>query len=127
VISDDNRFRLYEHATGGSELTESYATGTGPVSIVVADLNGDDRNDVAVAAYDGTVTFFLGKTGIDLSGDVNGSGSVNAIDVQLVINAALGLPVDCDCDVNGDGAVDALDVQLVTNAALGISTSQHNA
>lgn len=58
-------------------------------------------------------------------GDINGDGWVNAVDVQLVINAALGLalPQGFDADVNGDGVVNAIDVQLVINAALGINTS----
>ena len=52
--------------------------------------------------------------------DVNGDGLVNAVDVQLVINAALGVDTGFNCDVNGDGATNAIDVQLVINAALGI-------
>lgn len=57
-----------------------------------------------------------------LPADVNGDGSVDAVDVQLVINAALGLPIDSTYrpDLNGDGEVNAVDVQLVINAALGI-------
>ena len=56
----------------------------------------------------------------------NRDGKINAVDVQLVINAALGIDISesCDCDpdnadVNCDGKVDAVDVQLVINAALG--------
>ncbi len=54
--------------------------------------------------------------------DINRDGAVNAIDVQLAINAALGLPIDdaYEPDVNGDGARNAIDVQLVINAALGL-------
>ena len=55
-----------------------------------------------------------------LACDVDGNGFVNAIDVQLVINAALGSDGSCDCDVDGNGFVNALDVQLVINAALDI-------
>ena len=56
-----------------------------------------------------------------LNADINGDGVVNAIDVQLVINAALGLDIGgLDADVNGDGTVNAIDVQLVINAALGL-------
>lgn len=51
--------------------------------------------------------------------DINRSGKVDAVDVQLVINAALGFEVAFDCDVNG-GGVTASDIQLVINAALGI-------
>lgn len=51
--------------------------------------------------------------------DINDNGSVNAIDIQLVINAALGLPVPYDCDIDG-GGVTATDIQLVINGALGL-------
>ena len=54
-------------------------------------------------------------------GDIDGDGEVNAVDVQLVINAALGIDIgELDADINGDGQVNAVDVQLVINAALGI-------
>lgn len=53
-------------------------------------------------------------------GDVDGSGQVNAVDIQLVIVAALGMAENPDADVNADGNVDALDIQLVINAALGL-------
>jgi len=56
-------------------------------------------------------------------GDVDRNEVVNAIDVQLVINAALGFDVPLDCDINNDGFVNAIDVQLVINAALGIDIS----
>jgi len=57
---------------------------------------------------------------LKLQGDVNRDGVVNAIDVQLVINAALGMDIgaDFEADVNGDSVVNALDVQVVINAAL---------
>jgi len=52
--------------------------------------------------------------------DINSDGVVDAIDVQLVINAVLGIPVDYDCDVNADRYINAIDVQTVINAALGL-------
>lgn len=57
---------------------------------------------------------------IEQPADVTRSGSVTAIDVQLVINASLGVPTGHETDINGDGRTDAVDVQLVINAALGI-------
>ncbi|MBI5095204.1 MAG: hypothetical protein HZB26_22565 [Candidatus Hydrogenedentes bacterium] len=48
--------------------------------------------------------------------DLNDDAAVNAVDVQLVINGALG--VGGAADVNTDGFTDAVDVQLVINAAL---------
>ncbi len=53
--------------------------------------------------------------------DIDGDGSVNAVDVQLVINEALGVDTGEEADINGDGSIDAVDVQLVINAALGIT------
>ena len=52
--------------------------------------------------------------------DVNADGVVDAADVQLVINKALGTDVSRNCDINGDGIVTAVDVQLAINAALGL-------
>jgi predicted outer membrane repeat protein len=54
--------------------------------------------------------------------DVDGSGTVDAVDVQLTINAALGLPVPSGTisDVDGNGITNAIDIQLVINAALGV-------
>jgi hypothetical protein len=52
--------------------------------------------------------------------DVDHSGDVDAVDVQLVINAALGIATGMPCDVDRSGEVNAVDVQFVINAALGI-------
>jgi hypothetical protein len=53
--------------------------------------------------------------------DIDDNGTVNAIDVQLVINAALGIPIDpFDADIDQSGETNATDVQLVINAALGL-------
>ena len=53
--------------------------------------------------------------------DVNGDNLVNAIDVQIVINSALGLPVDTGfvADVDRDGVVNAVDIQAAINFVLG--------
>ena len=54
-------------------------------------------------------------------GDVDRDGRVDAADVQLTVNAALGLGATyADCDIDRDGQVDAADVQLVINAVLGV-------
>jgi len=55
--------------------------------------------------------------------DVNGDNGVNAVDVQLVINEALGINTGYNCNIDGAGNVNAVDVQLVINAALGIDIS----
>ena len=59
-----------------------------------------------------------------LPADVNGDGNVSALDIQVVINHVLGIPIDpytsADADVTGNGQVDARDVQTVINYVLGI-------
>jgi hypothetical protein len=50
--------------------------------------------------------------------DINHDGVVNNADVQLAVNAALGL-ASCTADLDGDGRCDIVDVQRVVNAALG--------
>lgn len=52
------------------------------------------------------------------NGDLNGDSVVDALDVQLVANAAVGYAVPTDADVDGDG-VSATDIQAVINRALG--------
>ena len=58
-----------------------------------------------------------------ISGDVNGDGTVDVSDVNIVINIMLGkanasdYPGNADC--NGDGIVDVSDVNIVINIMLG--------
>ncbi|MFO7973162.1 MAG: PKD domain-containing protein, partial [Candidatus Hydrogenedentota bacterium] len=53
--------------------------------------------------------------------DIDRNGVINAVDVQLAVNALLQLelPPWMDTDVNNSGETGAEDVQLVVNAALG--------
>jgi len=55
--------------------------------------------------------------------DVNGTGKTDAVDIQLVINAVLGLYVPYPTDIDASSSLTAVDVQLVINAALGIDIS----
>lgn len=51
--------------------------------------------------------------------DVNGDGVVDALDLQLVVNAILSqAKTQLNADANRDGFVNALDMQTVVNAAL---------
>ncbi len=65
-----------------------------------------------------------------LRGDVNGDGQITAVDVQLILQAAAGLPLtlpakalpngDADCD----GKITARDAQIVLAKLLGLPVSQ---
>jgi len=62
-----------------------------------------------------------GRVSALVAGDVDGNNRINAVDVQLAINAALGQDTgSARTDVDADGRVDAIDVQTVINASLGI-------
>ncbi|MCD6288287.1 MAG: right-handed parallel beta-helix repeat-containing protein, partial [Candidatus Hydrogenedentes bacterium] len=99
------------------------ATGLEGTYTVEASADGYEPADseVVVPAGEPVVKIVQLAPEPDVPGDVDGSGIVNAIDVQLVINEALGIDTGRDCDINGDTRIDAVDVQLVINAALGIA------
>jgi hypothetical protein len=103
---------------GPRTVTLSNVTGTGTLAISVGSGTALDAvgNSAAGAGPSAAVT--VQNTTFDAA-DVNHDGKLNATDVQLVINAALGRIVMGFPDVNGDGKVNATDVQRVINGVLG--------
>ncbi|MBI4558377.1 MAG: hypothetical protein HY706_12420 [Candidatus Hydrogenedentes bacterium] len=80
----------------------------------------DDGMSIAYT-YDANGNLLQEKRASAATGDIDGDSEVNAVDVQLVINAALGINIGpLNADIDSSGNVDAVDVQLVINAALGI-------
>jgi glucose/arabinose dehydrogenase len=85
----------------------------------IASFGEDARGELYLCSYSTGEIFKIAP--LELPGDVNADGEVNAQDVQTVINGALGLDTgSLDTDINGDGSEDAVDVQIVINAALGV-------
>ena len=85
----------------------------------IASFGEDARGELYLCSYSTGQIFKIAP--LELAGDVNADGEVNAQDVQTVINGALGLDTGgLDTDINGDGSEDAVDVQIVINAALGV-------
>ena len=99
----------------GDGLTDGQEAGFG-TSPDNVDSDGDGINDDVEIAY-GTNPLVIN---LDVTVDVNKDSVVDAVDVQLVINAALGIPVDAEPDINLDASVNAVDVQLAVNGALGL-------
>jgi hypothetical protein len=88
------------------------------VTVKVAASPGSVTNQVSVSGG-GAATISAGDpTTITASAcDVNKDGSLNVMDVQTIINQALGTATSAN-DLNHDGAVNVLDVQVEINAAL---------
>ncbi|MBI4558729.1 MAG: PQQ-dependent sugar dehydrogenase [Candidatus Hydrogenedentes bacterium] len=83
----------------------------------IGSFGEDAAGELYLVDYDGEVFRITGRN----FGDLNRDGFVDAVDVQLIINAALGIDVgDIEADVNQDNTLTAVDVQLVINRALGL-------
>jgi len=105
----DNALRLYvcrDVAAGNWEVTVSAEGMERAKATLATGLTG-------LAAH----TFTLTPEKTD-NFDINRDGTVNAVDLQMVLNAALGAAVGDTTDFNGDGRTDAVDVQLMVNALL---------
>ncbi len=96
---------------------------------VVTPLNGAGfrgepvvSNPITIGPPDGEASEGAGAESL-AAGDVNGDGKTDAIDIQAVINAVLGIDASLtkSADVNGDAELNATDVQLVINRALGLA------
>jgi len=66
----------------------------------------------------GAFIFCFGSSAGMIAGDIDLNGTVEATDVQLVINSALGIEVPYYTDIDYSGDISAPDVQLVINAVL---------
>jgi 6-phosphogluconolactonase (cycloisomerase 2 family) len=138
---------LVLNATAEAPVADALVTITGPVN---TSTNTDGSGGYAFPAIlEGTYTIHASAVGFDgdtatrnvadaeitqktflLVGeapptgdltDINGDNTVDAVDVQLVINAVLGLSIGAlDADVNADGDINAVDVQVVINTVLGV-------
>ncbi|MBI4556424.1 MAG: SBBP repeat-containing protein [Candidatus Hydrogenedentes bacterium] len=102
--------------TDGDGLTDSDEINVYHTSELKRDTDDDGINDDVEIAY-GSDPLTPNARPV---ADIDGNSVVDAVDVQLVINAALGLGISGDADINKDGNVDAVDVQIVINAALGL-------
>lgn len=115
----------------GADCTENYASGTVVMLTATPDAGfvfngwsgactGTSTCQVTMTQARDVTATFAASTCPASSGDVNGDGSVNALDVVAVTNHILGIQTSPNTDVNCDGAVNALDVVFVINKALGL-------
>jgi len=82
-------------------------------------FGSQDFNDPILDIQGGIEQIPIFGEGAAVLGDVNNDGVVDAVDVQTVVNVAVGADTNPNADVSGDGVVNAIDVQIVINEALG--------
>jgi hypothetical protein len=101
-------------------------TGSGTITLSYVENNGEaSRRGLArvelVSGGDSPIDIILAQTATSIIGDVDGSGTLDAVDIQLVINTVLQGGDVANADINADGSIDAVDVQIAINAALGLA------
>lgn len=78
----------------------------------------EDDDEIGAAQVVLPVTLGEGG-GCGVTGDVNGDGAVNVVDVVVTVNLILGgQPYDECVDLNGDGAINVIDVVQLVNIIL---------
>jgi VWFA-related protein len=95
-------------------LNGAFTAGSTPLACSNAKASDSQNKPLTVGCISGNITAAARCTC-----DVNGDGSVDVVDVQAIINQALGL-VSATCDINGDNQVNVGDVRIVINATLGM-------
>jgi beta-lactam-binding protein with PASTA domain len=109
-----------ESETDNITIQPASGSGAGSVTVTGMDFSNTENSRLIVKNLDdpGDVAYI--QLVLARPGDINGDNIVNAMDVQLVVNAVLRSSSGLDCDINGDGLVNAIDVQLVVNNVLGL-------
>jgi hypothetical protein len=88
------------------------ASGTYYFAVTAFDMDGNESD----FSNEVTQTTSAGHTC-----NINGDGSVNYLDLQILANVILGVgQTSSSYDLNSDGRVDYLDLQILSNVILGI-------
>ena len=99
-------------------------------NVAVFSLVFNDRTRQLIAATHGRGMFSYALPALVLRGDVDNDGKVTAADAQLVLMAAVGLPIPGGLfafpngDANCDGLTSALDAQIILSFVVGQPTGQ---
>ncbi|MEJ2111656.1 MAG: dockerin type I domain-containing protein [Acidobacteriota bacterium] len=118
-------YKLYYGNASGSY--DSFHTITNQSSYTVTDLVADTYF-FAVTAFDsmGNESGFSNEVSAIVANstttcDINSDSSVNAIDIQAMVNIVLGIiSSGNENDLNSDGRIDVLDLQILNNVILGL-------
>ena len=121
--ANESGFYVERSTNGGGPFTRVTTTTAGVTSYQDANLNPSTTYFYRVQAFGaGGSSSYSNASVTTLSSrcDINSDGQFNILDVQLVVNQALGITAQVS-DINLDGVVNVLDVQLVVNSTLGPS------
>lgn len=96
-----------------SYTVTNLATGTYYFAVTAFDASGNE------SGFSNEVTDVVGNP--SSACDINSDSSVNAIDIQAMVNIVLGInPSGNEFDLNSDARVDVLDLQILNNVILGL-------
>jgi glucose/arabinose dehydrogenase len=124
VFGDFTTGRVWTFRFGGINATDlqdrtAELTPSGDKAVGnVASFGEDGAGELYIVDYSGgRVLKVLART----PGDIDGGGMIDAVDVQLVVNAVLGISIHpYRADPVRNGVADAADVQSIVNAILGV-------
>ena len=105
---------IAEGQSGWITAAASSSAGNGTVTYTIAPNLGAARQSSLVIAGNEIIVSQMGFSRCD----INQEGITDVVDVQSIVNEALGLKAAVD-DLNQDGLVNVPDVQIVINSALG--------
>jgi hypothetical protein len=99
--------------TDGDYIWQVYGIDSAGNSTIISEILSVNISGDTIS---GDVTFSVASGG--QTGDVNGDGIINILDVILVVNMALSSEYNQLADMNGDGIVNILDIILLVNLIL---------
>ena len=97
--------------TGTITVAASASPGLAPYHVSNVVAAAADGSAIALGASADLVFVILNRL------DLNGDGKVDLVDVNIVVQQAIGNTAVTNCDVNGDSVCDVRDVQAVSAAA----------
>ena len=105
IVADSNPFSVWSD------------WGAGQRDLIIVDKKGQIRYNANISSgfdydfiYD-LVMDLVNESSNTLTGDINGDGMVNVLDVVTLVNVILGsMPATDNADLNGDGFYNVLDI-----------------
>ena len=119
-IYDENKLTLAHNAKGNAQISKSYNTATGLLTITVYGEDYGTDTETMFQNPNSFTTYTIQFKKPYAKGDVNKDGSVTIADVTALVNMILGKAEKNEmANINGDGDVTIADVTALVNIILG--------